>query len=371
MAANIAALPDKSITHMVPKTAKQLPAPGYIATKALYPSIYGLKEELGFQDASIQLAQLASQVLAEVAAHSPLGPDEYLRQEFLKRGIPHGTHDFTHLANLSCRSYVVQTYALVDKTLRALAREYRGHKWLDDVWVANDTEGEAFSPVDLLIKNVDKRFVKELQSKPEVELIEYYRLTRVSIVHPTSEARDAAASCSSALQKNHPTYFSAIYELVAPNPPDALTFEDFRLLTRAFKYVANVFNDACDLHPDDIPIYVKQRDPAALDVLMRSKRHQLGALQRYVEGRHGLQGKATRVDQAMLEFVRLRGELMGQLKAANGADSKSVRRVSPLRNGSYIIRRTYRGPKETRPKEEVTPSMALDEAIAHLQSLVR
>lgn len=63
---------------MATKTAKQVPAPGYIVTKAMYPSIYGLKEELGFQDASIQLAHLAAQVLSDAAEDSSLGPDEYL-----------------------------------------------------------------------------------------------------------------------------------------------------------------------------------------------------------------------------------------------------------------------------------------------------
>lgn len=346
-------------------TKKKVPDPGYVTTKPLYPSLVGMKDEVGFQDAAIQLGELASQFLSEHAQASAIGVAGFLQREFAMRAIPHGTTDFSHLMRFSHQSFLVQTYALIDGILRQLGREYRAHKWLDEGWLSSDGE-DTLSPTDVLLRNLPTSEASKLSEKPEIDLLDYYRLLRVSIVHRTPQTTEKAKASHQQLTNAHPSYFMKVYRL-APNPPDLASFTDFLLLTRSFKYVSNAFNEACDLNHEDIQAYVKYRDRTVLQILQLPKAKQYGALKTYLLAQYGAKAPLNKFDHAIVRYLRLRGELSALIAKENSKKRLKNTSITVTRDGAYTIKITSK--KEADKKVELIEGLAISEAIAHFGGL--
>lgn len=352
------------------KTPKKVPAPGYKTDKPLFPAISKLNEELGLQDSAIQLSEVAIQVLVEQAVSSGQPVSRYLSDQFNARNIPHGTHDFAHLKSFSHGTFIVQTYGVIESVLRRLAREYRLHKWItDDKWNSKDDDGASLSPLATLIANLSPEDARLVQGKPEVDLFEYYRALRVSVVHPSIETK-AKAKASFAKLSKHITeddYFRKIYERNAPNSPDAVNFEDFRLFTRSFKYLSNLLNQACNLSSQEIADYVKCRDAAALKILAGPVAKRVAAVQSYVAAVYGPRAKdLVEINENTIEFMKLRQKLAVAVQEKNGADDKKLWRVAAQRNELFMLSGSPRTKKKGVDETEHFADLSFEEVMKHL-----
>lgn len=323
------------------KTPKKVPAPGYKTDKALFPAISKLNEELGLQDSAIQLSEVAIQVLVEQAESSGKPVSDYLRDQFSARKIPHGTHDFDHLKSFSHGSFIVQTYGVIESVLKRLAREYRQHKWItDDKWNSKGDDGDSLSPLATLIANLPPKEARLVQDKPEVDLFEYYRALRVSVVHPSPDTKAKAKAAFAKLSKHitEGDYFRKTYERNAPNSPEAVNFEDFRLFTRSFKYLANLLNQACNLRPQEIADYVRCRDATALKVLAGQAAKRVAAARNHATAVYGPRAKGlVEIDESTVEFLKLRKRLAAAVQEKNADDDKKRWRVAAQRDDRFVL----------------------------------
>lgn len=352
------------------KTPKKVPAPGYETDKPLFPAISKLNEELGLQDSAIQLSEVAIQVLAEQAVSSGKPVREYLSDQFIARNIPNGTHDFTRLKSFSHGTFIVQTYGVIESVLKRLAREYRQHKWIaDDKWNSKDDDGASLSPLATLIANLPPKDARLVQDKPEVDLFEYYRALRVSIVHPSADTKTKAKASFAKLSKHisEVDYFRTTYARNAPNSPDAVNFEDFRLFTRSFKYLANLLNQACNLSPQEIADYVRCRDAAALKIVGGHVTKRVAVAQNYAAAVYGPSAKhLVEIDESTIEFMKLRKKLAVAVQGKNGADDKKLWRVAAQRNDQFMLSASPRTKKKGVDETEHFADLSFDEVMKRL-----
>jgi uncharacterized protein (DUF2267 family) len=318
------------------KSSSKVPSPGYTTDKPRYPALLRLNAELGFQDAALQVSELAIQVLRETAATAAIGPGAYLEEEFSRRGIPHGTLDFSTARQAFHNAALVQTYAVVDAVLRSLAREYQMHKWIPDFsW--NDDSGGVMAPLDVLIAHLPPAGAARLKSAPERALLDYYRLVRVALVHRSDETLSNAAVAWKGISESR-EHLVSTYKLDAPNAPDKVEFTDFQLLTRSIKFFANVLNDVCDLTIPDIREFLAHKDRYIANVVKAApKAKQFGVFREHAKARYGLNAKqAASLTQADLEILRRRMQVIEAANMWNQA-SKQNYRLDCLRTGQFLL----------------------------------
>src|SRR5690349_14245216 len=101
------------------------PPPGYRSSVPLTPAVRRLRDDLGWQDACIQLHALALRTLEEVATASAEGPAAFLRERFAAAGISPGTFDFPAAHVVAATSYIVLTHAAFVAALRDIVDEYK------------------------------------------------------------------------------------------------------------------------------------------------------------------------------------------------------------------------------------------------------
>jgi len=114
------------------------------------------------------------------------------------------------------------------------------------MWVTTLKGGVALHPLEQLCYNCTPVEQLKLTKPPEFRLVEYYRRIRIASVHiGSSTAQDADTAFSSLTAADHQHFQQYAYLLDAPNAPSLLTFQDFKLYTRAIKYYINIVNDVC------------------------------------------------------------------------------------------------------------------------------
>lgn len=224
----------------------EAPAPGYATSKPLIEPIRSMLKELGAQDAAVQLQELSIRYLNDAVTSSSLSAAEFLKPLFRRNGIPQGTHSFNELRSVATISYIVMTYAALEKMLRGVGRDYRHrHSEVGARWKNKNGAGETLSPFQELCANLPKEQRAILNKCPEAKLFEYYRLVRVSLTHRTQQTIDKAVRDFEKFSPADLMHFKGSYTLEAPNPPERLTFDDFLLFTRATKYFARLVNECC------------------------------------------------------------------------------------------------------------------------------
>lgn len=226
---------------------KKIPDPGYTTTKKLMTSIRGIFDELGAQDACIQLQELSIQYLCNsaVATRAPIG--DFLKLLYKGNKIPQGTYNFDELRELASKSYLTATYALLEKMLRGIISEYKTKNPGTAVgWRKQNLKGENFSPLQELVENLPQTISAPLVSAPEYRLLEYYRLVRVANSHHKGSTLTNAEKAYAVITSRDMSHFLS-YDAAppAPNPPDKICFADFLLFTRAIKYYSKLLNEAC------------------------------------------------------------------------------------------------------------------------------
>ena len=223
-----------------------IPYPGYTTSKPLIEPISSMYKELGDQDACVQLQELSAAHLEACAAKANEPVNDFLKELYFAKGIPHGTYNFEQMRAIAHNSYLLVTYSLFEKMIKGCIRVYRGNnpeidgKWIDKI------DGEQLPPLLRLIHNLPQPYKSQLSSPPEFRLLEYYRLVRISGAHVDTKTLAKAEKAFSALDASDIAHFNG-FPLIsgAPNKPDSITFEDFKLFTRSIKYYSNLLNEVC------------------------------------------------------------------------------------------------------------------------------
>lgn len=223
-----------------------VPHPGYKSEKPLIKPIARMYKELGDQDACIQLQELAVRYLERTVADLGDGAHEFLRGLYRDSDVPHGSHSFSEMSAVASRSYLLVTYALFEKMIKGCIREYRTRypeispKWTDQ------QNGEQLSPLQRLAANALPRHKRQLVTPSEYKLLEYYRIVRNSGTHVDAKSAEKATKAFSAFSAADIAHFREYAKISsAPNLPEQISFEDFRLFTRSIKYYSNILNDVC------------------------------------------------------------------------------------------------------------------------------
>lgn len=232
-------------------TTKTIPHPGYSTTKKLIAPIKNMFDELGAQDASIQLQELSIQYLCNSARVEKIPVGDFLKSLYKGSGIPHGTYDFDELRELASKSYLTVTYALLEKMLRAIISEYKEKNPVAATqWRKKNSNDENYPPLQELIENLPSTSRVQLRGVPEYRLLEYYRLVRVANSHHKGETLKNAEKARMQITPADIGHFSNyIPAVAAPNDPEHICFDDFLLMTRAIKYYSKLLNEACASEP--------------------------------------------------------------------------------------------------------------------------
>lgn len=223
-----------------------VPHPGYTSSKALIAPISLMYKELGDQDACVQLQELSVSHLQKCASDRGESVRDFLRNLYAANSIPHGTHSFEQMRSVASTSYLLVTYSLFEKMIKGCIREYRGrYPEVESTWT-DRVDGEQLAPLQRLSHNALTMHKRQLMAPPEFKLLEYYRVVRVAGTHVDEKTAEKAERAFRAMSQEDLHHFRAYPQITqAPNPPNSLSFEDFRLYTRAIKYYSNVLNDIC------------------------------------------------------------------------------------------------------------------------------
>jgi hypothetical protein len=227
-------------------SSKNTPYPGYKTEKPIMEPIKDLFDELGAQDACIQLQELSITHLKEKADEKGDIVGDFLNEMYKENGIPQGTHDFNDLRLIASRSYLITTHAIFEKMLREIIKDCKIKT--KSKWVTNTDKGENFAALQELIENLPKEKKINLTIVPEYKLLEYYRYVRVANSHRKNDTSKKADKAYSSFSKKDFDHFkSYAFAPKAPNPPEHICFSDFLLFTRAIKYYSKLLNEHCAL----------------------------------------------------------------------------------------------------------------------------
>lgn len=219
--------------------------PGYFSDKPTISSISNIKKLIGAQDSCLQTNQVSILYLEEQANASE-NAEAFMHDLFSKYKISRGTNDLSYFKLTLYKSFILQTYNLVEPSFKKLNKQFKYYNNLEDGWKAKDGD-KNLDPLNQLVNNLSREDREKFRSYPEYYLLDYYRLVRNSIVHLQEDDDEHKKTLqyykANILEKKE--YFITTYELNAPNEPNNLSFEDFMLYTRTLKYFSNVLNNFC------------------------------------------------------------------------------------------------------------------------------
>ena len=233
--------------------------PGYYNDKPLLPSITELRKVIGIQDSCIQTSQVSLLHLEDEANKSD-DVDGFINGLFDKFKISKGTKDFELYKRNQYRIYILQTYNVIESSLKSLIADYRLYNNRTDGWKVK-SDDKALDPLNQLIENLDPVRKSSIKKYPEYFLVNYYRLIRNSVVHLQNDEAEHTKT-SKYYNENvgiHLRYFVESYSLEAPNSPAEISFDDFMLYTREIKYFGNLLNDEC-FPSESVLAIVSKRD---------------------------------------------------------------------------------------------------------------
>ena len=222
-----------------------VPHPGYKNVKPYIQSVLDLFSELGAQDACLQLQEVAIVHLEKSAQALNAHMNDYLKLLYISNNIPQGSYSFTDMRTQIYKSFIALTYSVFDKTLKACNKSYQ-QKNPALMWITTLKGGSALHPLEQLCYNCTPAEKLTLTQPPEFRLLEYYRRVRIASVHrsaSTTQEAELAFRALTPLDHQHFQMYAHLYGV--PNAPSSLTFQDFRLYTRAIKYYINIVNDVC------------------------------------------------------------------------------------------------------------------------------
>ena len=220
-----------------------VPHPGYTTSKPFIPALNSLFVDLGAQDACIQLQEISVIHLEKSAQAMNAQMADFLKLLYISNSVPQGTYSFSELRTQIYNSFISATYAIFERSLKECMAAYKSKNpninWVGQVAGAN------LDPLSQILHNCSAA-EKVVLSVPEKNLFDYYRKVRVAGNHISQNTANSAAAAFTALTAAEIAHFQNYpFILGAPHAPNALTFHDFRLYTRAIKYYANLLNEVC------------------------------------------------------------------------------------------------------------------------------
>jgi hypothetical protein len=217
--------------------------------------------------------------------------------------------------------------------------------------------------------NLPPKDARLVRDKPEVDLFEYYRALRISVVHPSADTKAKAKGSFAKLSKHitEDDYFRVTYGRNAPHSPDAVNFEDFQLFTRSFKYLSNLLNQACNLSSQEIADYVRCRDAAALKILAKPVPKRVAVARNYAVAVYGPRAKGlVEIDESTIEFMKLRKRLTVAVQEKNTDDDKKLWRFAAQRDDQFMLSVSPRTKKKGVDETEHFADLSFDDAIKRL-----
>jgi hypothetical protein len=252
--------PNENAGSPMDEGTDEVPKPGYITTKPLYPAISNLFFTLGSQDTQINLDEVALRFLERLAGGGDNQVDfvnATCRHMGVKTSLRVPWKEFRRNGH---RFAIVQTISIVDAFLRRLGREYRAYGKIDPAKWKSQSDGEDLDALRALTENLPTAQRKEARKYAEYGLIDYYRLVRNRVIHRSSRDTDSVLK---ALLAEHSDHFHDNYGIV-PNDFANIAYDDFMLLTRAMKYYARILNEVCELTPELVLRFHVARSEAPL-----------------------------------------------------------------------------------------------------------
>lgn len=224
---------------------KETPKPGYTTDKPVIKAIKQIKKLVGIQDSCIQLNEAAILLFEEQALQNE-NPKVFINDICAKFKISRGIDDLDYLKKTNHKSYILQTYNLVEPSFKKLNKQYKYFNDFTDVWKVKDGK-KSLDPFSQLVINLPTKSQTLIKEYPEYYLLNYYRLVRNSIVHLQDNNKEHSITKTyfEDFLKDKLDFFKENYELKAPNEPNNISFEDFMLYTRALKYFTNILNNIC------------------------------------------------------------------------------------------------------------------------------
>lgn len=220
--------------------------PGYFNKKPMLKEINSMRKIVGLQDSCLQTNEVAILYLEEKSKQNP-DSEKFMRDLCRKYSISLGIRDFDYFKITLYKSYILQTYNLVEPFFKNINKAYRFYNNFAGEWRVKDESGKMLDPFTQLLANMPLESAKEIKKYPEFQLLNYYRLVRNSIVHlqdESDEYKKVRKYYDDNIIKNL-NYFKENYIIDAPNSPESITFKDFMLYTRVLKYFSNIINDTC------------------------------------------------------------------------------------------------------------------------------
>jgi len=220
--------------------------PGYFNKLPLLKAVANIKSTIGLQDSCIQTNQAAVLYL-EKQAKLDANPEQFVKDVCGEFKISIGTSDLDYFKKIQFKSYILQTYNLVEPFFKQLNDNYRFYNNFSGAWKNKDKDDKPIDPFNQLLENTTSEKKRIIKSYPEYYLLDYYRLIRNSIVHLQEDENEHKKTTKYFKTNIEPrlAHFKLNYEIDAPNEPDNIYFYDFMLYTRAIKYFSNVLNDIC------------------------------------------------------------------------------------------------------------------------------
>lgn len=203
-----------------------------------FPSYRGLCRYLGETDAMVEVTELAARAFLADAKQSG-NVASFVKAASAKHKISVNLAEVDCLTQHLNRNYIVTVYQSAERFFHKFREEHQSlyHK----VWSG---DGEGVDPLTLALKNIAGS-QRDAEGKVGPDLIsrfQYYRIVRNWVVHPKDPniAKPQAKYAEiTPYTRDHQELFRA---LSAPHLPEALDFDDFILLSRLTKVIAEALS---------------------------------------------------------------------------------------------------------------------------------
>jgi hypothetical protein len=261
--------------------------PGYFNQKPLLTVFSSMKRVIGVQDSCIQTNEVAIRYLEE-QSNITENSEEFIRNLCKKYRISRGTYDFKHFRKIQYKSYILQSYNLVEPFFKKLNKQYRYYNNFTGIWKTKEGD-KNLDPFNQLLQNLPSDIATAIKNYPEYHLLNYYRLVRNSIVHLQEDEEEHSKTTKYYEDhiSNKVNFFYENYDLSAPNKPDSISYSDFMLYTRALKYFSNILSDYC-FPSIDCLVSVAKADKLLQDKLLGTRRLNFsGALEKRINTLRG------------------------------------------------------------------------------------
>jgi hypothetical protein len=228
-------------------------------SKPVLPAVFALRGYIGLAGEAIDMIEFCIRDV-EVRAGETCDGDmrEYVKlRKSVVKNISSSPADWGRMRVTATTSYVLEVHVAVERFLDELARDVTRFRGNDESRNPSgqteqlSTDTETKDSLDRVLDTIGTKRVKELRKTFEYDLLQYYRYLRNRVMHVGSK-KPLSTMQETIVAKHKATITSDYPGFVAPNKINSLTFDDFRVYSRACLRLAYWLNDAIALTADEI-----------------------------------------------------------------------------------------------------------------------